>query len=144
MRCASDDQPMGIHADFNDFSDTFLTLAAVAPLMQGSTYISGIEHTRKQETDRIAAACKNLKALGQEVIEKQDSIEIHPQPLKPARIETFEDHRLAMSFAILGCYDLNGDGTPWMEIEDPDCCGKTYPEFFNVLENIRKEAHDNG
>jgi len=142
IRCASDDRPRGINADFNDFSDTFLSLAAIAPLMEGPTIITGIEHTRRQETDRIAAAAINLRKLGQEVIEKQDSIEIHPKPLKPARIETFDDHRIAMSFSILGCHDLTGDGEAWLEIENPECCAKTYPEFFTVLEGIRNQVHD--
>ncbi|MBQ8445324.1 MAG: hypothetical protein IJX22_02935, partial [Opitutales bacterium] len=53
------------------------------------------------------------------------------------RIATYRDHRVAMSFGILGTFDLRGDGSPWIEIEDPECCGKTFPDFFSVLEKIR-------
>lgn len=127
----------GVDANFNDFSDTFLTLAAIAPLLNGVTKISGIKHTRKQETDRVAAVTKELRKLGQEVDEMEDSIAIHPRPLKPAEIETYNDHRMAMSFAVLGSYDLNGNGTSWIKIKNPDCCLKTFPKFFKVLDSLK-------
>ncbi len=131
----------GIDADFNAISDTFLTLAAIAPLLNGPTTIRGIGHTRAQETDRIRAMATELKRLGQDVKEGEDWIRITPRPLVPATIETYEDHRVAMSFGILGCYDLHGDGTPWLTIKDPDCCRKTYPLFFDVLNNLHSDTH---
>jgi len=131
----------GIRADFNAFSDTFLTLAAIAPLLDGPTKITGIAHTRHQETDRVAGMARELRKLGQEVIETEDSLEIHPRPLIPGQvIETYHDHRFAMSFGVLGCYDLHGNGQPWLSIKDPACCGKTFPHFFEVLETLRKKS----
>jgi 3-phosphoshikimate 1-carboxyvinyltransferase len=128
----------GVTADFSTFSDTFLTLAAIAPLLDGPTKITGIAHTRKQETDRVAGMARELKKLGQHVIETEDSLEIHPRPLVPdVEIETYHDHRFAMSFAILGCHDLLKNGRPWLTIKDPACCAKTFPDFFAVLENLR-------
>ncbi len=135
-------KPTGHTQDFSEFSDTFLTLAAIAPLLDGPTKITGIAHTRKQETDRVKGMANELKKLGQHVIETEDSLEIHPKPLTPGvTIETYGDHRFAMSFAILGCYDLLGNGQPWLTIKNPDCCKKTFPNFFDVLNQLRQEAH---
>jgi 3-phosphoshikimate 1-carboxyvinyltransferase len=128
--------------DFGEFSDTFLTLAAIAPLIEGPTRITGIAHTRRQETDRVAGMARELTKLGQNVEEAEDSLTIRPKPLKPGQvIETYGDHRFAMSFAILGCHDLHGDGKPWLSIKDPRCCAKTFPDFFEVLDGIRSESN---
>lgn len=127
--------------NFREFSDTFLTLAAIAPLLDGPTRISGIAHTRRQETDRVAGAAAELRKLGQHVIETEDTLEIHPRPLRPdVEIETYHDHRFAMSFAVLGSHDLRGDGGPWLTIKDPGCCAKTFPAFFDLLEMLRRES----
>ena len=132
----------GIIADFNDFSDTFLSLAALAPLLSGPTKIAGIAHTRKQETDRVAGMARELQKLGQHVVETEDALEIHPRPLVPGvEIETYHDHRFAMSFGILGCHDLHGDGRPWLTIRDPACCAKTFPAFFDLLASLRAGSH---
>jgi 3-phosphoshikimate 1-carboxyvinyltransferase len=131
----------GIIADFNDFSDTFLSLAALAPLLDGPTKIAGIAHTRKQETDRIAGMARELTKLGQHVVESEDALEIHPRPLVPGvEIETYHDHRFAMSFGILGCHDLHGNGRPWLTVKDPACCAKTFPAFFDLLAALRRES----
>ncbi|MBQ6704979.1 MAG: 3-phosphoshikimate 1-carboxyvinyltransferase [Opitutales bacterium] len=143
----------GFDIDFNAISDTFLTLAAVAPLLDAGTplTIRGIAHTRKQETDRVAAMATELaKILGDEnVSQTEDSLTVFPisraelrsradaAPGGKIRIATYRDHRVAMSFGILGTFDLRGDGSPWIEIENPECCGKTFPDFFSVLEKIR-------
>lgn len=127
--------------NFREFSDTFLTLAAIAPLLDGPTKISGIAHTRKQETDRVAGMAAELQKLGQHVIETEDSLEIHPRPLLAGvEIETYHDHRFAMSFGILGCHDLLKNGRPWLTIKDPGCCTKTFPAFFDLLEQLRRES----
>jgi 3-phosphoshikimate 1-carboxyvinyltransferase len=152
----------GINSNFNLFSDTFLTLAAVSPLLSGVTRIEGIGHTRKQETDRVHAAFVELHdKLGQDVIEEPDALEIHPnldamkKLAQEARarqaatgegtgcieIDTYRDHRFAMSFAILGCRDLLGDGKPWLAIKNPACCKKTFPNFFDVLEDAWNQSH---
>ena len=129
----------GVSRNFSEYSDTFLTLAALAPLLNGPTRITGIAHTRKQETDRVAGAARELRKLGQDVLEENDALTITPQPLKHGvEIETYGDHRFAMSFAILGCHDLRGNGRPWLMINDPGCCAKTFPNFFELLEALRK------
>ncbi|MBI2518434.1 MAG: 3-phosphoshikimate 1-carboxyvinyltransferase [Opitutae bacterium] len=140
---AADTARGGVTADFNAFSDTFLSLAAIAPLLDGPTRISGIAHTRKQETDRVAGMARELKKLGQHVIESEDALEIHPRPLVTGvEIETYHDHRFAMSFGILGCHDRHGDGRPWLTIRDPACCNKTFPAFFDLLEKLRRNSVD--
>ncbi len=131
---------IGVTENFNEFSDTFLTLAALAPLLSGSTTITGVAHSRKQETDRVAGMVCELRKLGQDVHEHADGdgLTITPRPLKSGVvIETYHDHRFAMSFAILGCHDLNRDGLSWLTINNPACCAKTFPNFFEVLRSLR-------
>jgi len=131
----------GVSQDFNAFSDTFLTLAAIAPLLDGPTRITGIAHTRKQETDRVAGMARELRRLGQEVVEEEDSLSITPKPLRAGEtIETYGDHRFAMSFGLLGCHDLLGDGRSWLTIKNPGCCAKTFPNFFELLESVRQNS----
>jgi 3-phosphoshikimate 1-carboxyvinyltransferase len=127
--------------DFKAISDTFLTLAALTPLLDGPTRITGIAHTRKQETDRVAGMARELIRLGQHVIETEDALEIHPRPLRSGEtIETYHDHRFAMSFGVLGCHDLHGDGRPWLSVRNPACCAKTFPHFFGLLEELRQKS----
>jgi 3-phosphoshikimate 1-carboxyvinyltransferase len=134
--------------DFESFSDAFLTLAAVAPLLPFPVAIRGIGHTRFQETDRIHAVTTELRRVGAVVEEGEDSLRIHPfaAPRAPAagvvEVQTYRDHRVAMSLAILGCRDLNGNGKPWLSVLDPSCCGKTFPGFFRVLEKLYRNCHD--
>ncbi|HEX3728955.1 MAG TPA: 3-phosphoshikimate 1-carboxyvinyltransferase [Opitutaceae bacterium] len=131
----------GVDRNFSEFSDTFLTLAAIAPLLRGPTRISGIAHTRKQETDRVAGMARELTRLGQQVEETEDALTIHPRPLKADQVvETYGDHRFAMSFGILGCHDLRGDGKPWLSVKDPACSAKTFPNFFALLESVRQNS----
>jgi len=135
----------GVAVNFEEFSDTFLTLAAVTPLLLGPTRISGVEHTRRQETDRIAGAAKNLIALGQIVTETEDGLTVTPNKEAmialakqgPIELDTYGDHRFAMSFGILGTYDLLGNGKPWLSIRNPSCCAKTFPHFFELLDSLR-------
>jgi 3-phosphoshikimate 1-carboxyvinyltransferase len=137
----------GVARDFSGFSDTFLTLAAISPLLSGPTTITGIAHTRKQETDRVAGMVAELRRLGQQVHEHEDGDGLTLTPdlpaLRAARgtlIQTYHDHRFAMSFGILGSYDLHGDGRPWLVIDNPACCAKTFPNFFEVLAELRTRA----
>jgi 3-phosphoshikimate 1-carboxyvinyltransferase len=112
-------------------SDTSLTLAALAPFAETPTTISNIAHTRLQECDRIAAACGELSKLGVRVEERSDGYTIYPaQSIRPASIATYADHRVAMSFALVG---LRAEG---VAIEDPACVGKTFPEFWQRLESL--------
>jgi len=134
-------RPRGIAQDFSEFSDTFLTLAAIAPLLDGPTRILGIGHTRRQETDRVSGMAGELRRLGQDVAETEDSLEIRPGPLRRGvTVDTHGDHRFAMSFAVLGCRDLRGDGKPWLSIADPACSAKTFPGFFDLLDEARGKS----
>lgn len=129
--------------DFREISDTFLSLAAISPLLDGPTRITGLTHTRHQETDRVAGMATELRRLGQDVIEEEDSLTITPRPLVPDQtIETYGDHRFAMSFGILGCHDLRGDGSPWLSIHHPAVCAKTFPHFFSLLDHVRQKSSD--
>jgi 3-phosphoshikimate 1-carboxyvinyltransferase len=133
----------GVTQNFSEFSDTFLTLAALAPLLESPTRITGIAHSRKQETDRVAGMVAELRKLGQDVDEHLDGdgLTITPRPLKSGvEIETYGDHRFAMSFGILGCHNLHGDGRPWLSIKTPGCCAKTFPHFFELLESLRQKS----
>lgn len=133
--------PVGVDRDFSEFSDTFLTLAALSPLLRGETRISGVAHTRKQETDRVAGMVRELRKLGQEVEETESALLVRPRPLlRDLVVDTYGDHRFAMSFAILGSHDLRGDGRPWLSIRNPACCAKTFPNFFELLEMARENS----
>ncbi len=134
-------RPSGVTQDFSGFSDTFLTLAAIAPLFDRPTRIDGIGHTRRQETDRVSGMAGELRRLGQEVIESEDALEIRPAPLRHGvTVQSHGDHRFAMSFGILGCRDVRGDGKPWLSIADPSCCAKTFPGFFDLLGELRGKS----
>ncbi len=120
----------GIDIDMNAISDTAQTLAAVAVFADGPTRIRNVPHIRHKETDRIEAVATELRRLGQRVDVFDDGLEIHPQPLKSATIETYDDHRMAMSFALVG---LKHAG---VRIADPDCTAKTYPAYFDDLQAL--------
>lgn len=127
--------------DFHEISDTFLTLAAITPLLPGPTRLTGLAHTRAQETDRVAGMAAELRRLGQAVLEEEGALTVTPRPLRAGQtIETHGDHRFAMSFAILGCHDLHGNGEPWLSIRHPDVCRKTFPHFFGLLEQVREKS----
>jgi len=112
----------------NAVSDTMQTLAPVALFAEGPTRIRGVAHNRHKETDRIHAVAVELRKLGVEVEEFDDGLEIRPPAkLHAAEIDTYDDHRMAMSFALVGLK------VPGVVIRDPDCTRKTYPEFFADL-----------
>jgi 3-phosphoshikimate 1-carboxyvinyltransferase len=118
----------GVDVDMNAISDTVMTLAVVALFAQGVTRIRNVAHIRHKETDRIAALATELRKFGAVVDEHPDGLLIFPPAqVLPARIATYDDHRMAMSFAIAG---LKAEG---ITILDPDCVAKTYPGFWNDL-----------
>lgn len=123
----------GVDVDMNAFSDTMMTLAAIAPFAETPTTISNVEHARHQETDRISAVATELGRLGVEVEERRDGVRISPGPLKPAVIETYGDHRVAMAFAVAGL----AAPEPVVTIRDPGCVTKTFPGYFDALESLR-------
>ena len=120
----------GIDVDMNAISDTAQTLAAVAVFAEGPTRIRNVAHIRHKETDRIAAVVTELRRLGLVVDEHPDGMTIHPGPIQPATIHTYDDHRMAMSFALLGLR------TPGVWISDPGCTAKTYPHYFDDLQSL--------
>ena len=128
-------QLRGIDVDMHHISDTVMTLAAIAPLCVGPTTIRNIANIRIKETDRLAATVTELGRLGQEVTHGDDWLRIDPRPLKSAAIECYADHRMAMSFGILGAIAGGMDGG--ITITDPACTAKTYPGFWNDLEHFR-------
>ena len=123
-------QLKGVDVDMRAISDTALTLAAIAPFADSKVTIRNIEHTRWQETDRIHAMVAELRRLGVPVIEHQDGLEISPSSITPAAIDTYEDHRMAMAFSLVG---LKARG---IRINDPDCVSKTFPNYFEVLQGL--------
>ncbi len=123
----------GGKVDMSEFSDQALTLAAIAPYFSAPTEICGIGHIRSQECDRIKAICDNLTAMGVKVEERGDGVKIYPSEPHGAAINTFGDHRVAMSFAIAG---LRCGG---ITIENAEVCSKTFKEFFEVLDNVIKQ-----
>ena len=114
----------GIDVDMNAISDTVQTLAAVALFAEGPTTIRNVGHIRHKETDRIAALATELRKFGAEIEERADGLRITPKPLHGAAIDTYDDHRMAMSMALVGLV------VPGVVIRDPGCTSKTYPEFF--------------
>ncbi len=118
----------GHHVDMNAISDTVQTLAVVALFASGPTTIRNVAHIRHKETDRIAAVAAELRKLGAKVTERPDGLTIEPGKPKAATIETYNDHRMAMSFALAGLK------IPGVRIKNPACVEKTYPGYFVDLE----------
>jgi len=122
----------GVDVDMRHIPDTAQTLAAIAPFANSPTTIRGIASARLKETDRVAAVCAELRRLGVTVEEYPDGLKIYPaERLRPARIETYDDHRMAMAFALVGLR------SPGVEIESPGCVAKTFPDYFQVLDQLR-------
>jgi 3-phosphoshikimate 1-carboxyvinyltransferase len=121
----------GIEVDMNAISDTVQTLGAVALFAEGATLIHGVGHIRHKETDRIRALATELRKLGATVEDRDDGLTITPGALRGAAIDTYDDHRMAMSMALVGL------GVPGVVIRNPACTAKTYPQFFRDLESLR-------
>ena len=127
----------GIEVDMETMPDTVLSLAIAAAVAEGETRISNIANLRIKECDRIRAAATELRRLGIEVEEGDDYLVIKPDgcTIRPALIETYDDHRVAMSFGLLR---LLYDG---IEIQDPACVAKSFPGFWGELGRF-VEHHD--
>jgi len=126
-----------IDIDMNAISDTVMTLAVVALFARGATRIRNVAHIRHKETDRLAALATELRKFGARVEEHADGLVIDPPPsaeLHGARIATYNDHRMAMSFALAGLR------VPGVTILDPGCVAKTYPGFWDDLDRVRTDA----
>lgn len=129
------DRLKGIDVDMNAISDTALTLAAIAPFAEDRVAIRNIEQTRWQETDRIHAMATELRKLGVDVVEHQDGVEIYPSKIEPAEIDTYDDHRVAMGFSLIGLR------VPGIRIKNPDCVSKTFPNYLDVLASLRESIN---
>ena len=129
----NDGQLHGVTVDMHHISDTAQTLAVTALFADSPTTIVNVANMRVKETDRIAAVCSELKKLGAKVEEYPDGLKIYPLPVDqylPAVIETYNDHRMAMSFALAGLR------IPGVDIQNPECTSKTFPKFFDVLATL--------
>ena len=120
----------GIDVPMNTMPDVVATLAAIAPFASSPTHIRRVGFIRHHESDRIRALATELARLGARVREFDDGLEIRPSLLHQAVVETYEDHRIAMAFAVAG---LKVAG---LKIKNPGCVAKTYPEFFDHLRNL--------
>ncbi|MDG5803844.1 3-phosphoshikimate 1-carboxyvinyltransferase [Streptomyces ossamyceticus] len=120
----------GFTVDMGDISDTFMTLAAIAPLADAPITVNGIGHARLKESDRISAVEDNLRALGIRTETGHDWITVHPGTPAPARIVCHRDHRIAMAFSVLG---LRAEG---ITLDDPGCVAKTFPGFHEELHRL--------
>ena len=114
----------GVELDLNAVSDLTPTFAAIAPFADAPVTIRNVAHIRVQETDRIAALTAELRRLGATVKERPDGLRIEPSRLMPAAIRTYQDHRMAMAFAVTGLR------VPGLTILEPGCAAKTFPDFF--------------
>ena len=115
----------GITINMNSMPDVVQTLAVVALFAEGPTKISGIANLRIKETDRISALETELTRLGAQVETSDDTLVIHPGNYKGCAIETYNDHRMAMSFAVAGLR------IPGVQILNPSCVDKSFPDFFD-------------
>jgi 3-phosphoshikimate 1-carboxyvinyltransferase len=122
----------GIDVDMNAISDCVPTLAVVACFADGPTTIRNVAHIRHKESDRITALATELRKVGAEVDEFPDGLRITPRPLHGAEIETYNDHRIAMSMALIGLK------VPGIVIRNPGCVAKTYPGYWDDLEKLRR------
>ncbi len=124
-------QLRGVEVDMKNLSDVAQTLAVVAPFASSPTRITGIGFIRKKETDRIGAVVTELSRLGISAREEEDGYVVEPGLPRPGSVQTYDDHRMAMSFALLGLRQ------PGIRILDPACTSKTFPNYFEVLETLR-------
>ena len=121
---APQDGLVAVDLDCNHIPDAAMTLATTALFAKGTTKLRNIASWRVKETDRIAAMATELRKLGAVVEEGEDFICVTAATLKPAAIDTYDDHRMAM------CFSLAAFGTP-LRINDPKCVAKTFPDYFD-------------
>lgn len=120
----------GISVNMRDFSDQSMTLAAIAPFADSDVEITGIEHIRGQESDRINGMVTELRRMGISADELEGGITVKPGNPKACKIETYDDHRMAMAFSLPG---LLTDG---IEIDNPECTGKTFGNYWDKLNEL--------
>lgn len=122
--------------NLEDMPDAAMNAVVLASLAEGKSLIKGLSTLRNKETDRISALCIELKKMGANITEGEDFIEINGgKKLKGAQIETYDDHRMAMSFAVLGAV------TEDLDILEPECVVKTLPNFWEIFEKMRPKKN---
>jgi 3-phosphoshikimate 1-carboxyvinyltransferase len=119
-----------VEIDMNAMPDAALAMAVVALFAEGPTTIRNIANLRIKETDRLAALETQLRSLGGLATAGPDWLRIEPAPLHGAIIDTYDDHRIAMAFALAGLR------VPGVAIRDPGCVSKTWPNYFDALERL--------
>lgn len=124
---------VAVDLDCNHIPDAAMTLATTALFAKGTTTLRNIASWRVKETDRIAAMATELRKLGAVIEEGEDFIRVTPATLKPAAIDTYDDHRMAM------CFSLAAFGTP-LRINDPNCVAKTFPDYFERFASVTQAA----
>jgi 3-phosphoshikimate 1-carboxyvinyltransferase len=117
-------QLRGVDVAMNGMPDMVATLAAIAPFATSATRIRKVEFIRHHESDRLRSIAAELRRLGASVTDQEDGMEILPSRLNGASIETYDDHRIAMAFSVVGLR------IPGVKIQNPACVSKTFPEFF--------------
>ncbi len=125
--------PAQLHAgdaDFTQMGDVATTLMAIAPFADGAVTIRGIAQTHYEESDRPVAAATELRKMGIRVEAEWDSVTVYPGLPRPTVVDTYDDHRIAMSFALIGLR------VPGVAIANPGCVAKTFPSFFGELGRI--------
>ena len=120
-------QLRAVDADFTRMGDVATTLMAIAPFADGPVTVRGIAQTHFEESDRPVAAATELRRMGLRVDSEWNSVTIHPGEPRPTDVQTYDDHRIAMSFAVTGLR------APGIRIVDPTCVSKTFPEYFRML-----------
>ena len=121
-----------VDADFTRMGDVATTLMAIAPFADGPVTVGGIAQTHYEESDRPVAAATELRRMGLSVESTWDSVTVHPGTPRPCEVQTHDDHRIAMSFAVTGLR------APGIAIANPECVSKTFPEFFEALRGLTK------
>jgi 3-phosphoshikimate 1-carboxyvinyltransferase len=121
----------GVTVDASDTTDIVPTLAVVAAFASTPTEIDGIGFARRKESDRVGGLVRELQRCGVDATELPDGIVVRPSQPHGALVRTASDHRMAMAFAVLGLK------VPGIELDDPECVEKTFPGFFDVLDDLR-------
>jgi 3-phosphoshikimate 1-carboxyvinyltransferase len=125
------DKLYGIDMDFNHIPDAAMTIATTALFAEGPTTLRNIYNWRVKETDRLSAMATELRKAGATVEEGEDYLKIiPPETIRHARIDTYNDHRMAMAFSLLALSPAS------VTINDPGCTAKTFPEYFNIFESV--------
>jgi len=120
----------GIHMDMSAMPDLVPTLGVLAAFAEGETLVSGVAHLRHKESNRLAAVVTELRKMGVTAEETPDGLRIVGGEPHGAEINTYQDHRIAMSFAVAGLK------TPGVVIRDPDCVAKSFPDFWEYFEDL--------